>query len=166
MSSRQYIDRADHIGVVLVATIDAPEHGLTRPVLCVHTTTRRTRPARVVRRHGDEHPTRPLELVFAGEQFERRVQPHDSQKELPERTAQALGRLALVAILLRGQLRWCAYRRYPAVHRAAANTSLSAAKDACGVRAILTRPEGRGMPRFLIKFELSVFPVVVQSFPA
>jgi hypothetical protein len=64
VSPRQYIHRADHIGVFLQAAFNAHEPGLRLPVLCRHMPTGRTGPARVVWRHGDAHPSIPVELVF------------------------------------------------------------------------------------------------------
>jgi len=69
------------------------------------------------------------------------------RKERARHPETLLERRSVVAVLLRRILRWrTGFHRAPA-HRATANATLSAAKDACGVRAILPRPERRGLPR-------------------
>jgi hypothetical protein len=64
VSPRQYIHRADDIGVVGVSTVHTIELGLCQPVLSCHMPTSGTRLARVVRRDWDEYPAIPAELVF------------------------------------------------------------------------------------------------------
>jgi len=56
---------------------------------------------------------------------------------------------ALVIILFRRKLWQRPYRCYPPVHRAAADNALQS-KDGYAVRAILPRPEGRGLSRYLV----------------
>jgi hypothetical protein len=41
------------------------------------------------------------------------------------------------------------------MHRAAAHASLSVAEDACGVRAILPRPEGQDLSRVWVKLKIA-----------
>src|ERR1700730_18004476 len=86
-----------------------------------------------------------------GEQSQGRVRPHDPAETAPQHPQKTVGGQTLVAVLLRRKLRRSAYRRNTPVHRTAANAALTAAKDAYGVRAILPRPEGRGLTRNLIK---------------
>src|SRR5690606_21138352 len=50
----------------------------------------------------------------------------DPQKELPEHPQEAVARCALVALLLRRQLRRCTHRDHPPVHRTAADATLTA----------------------------------------
>ena len=68
------------------------------------------------------------------------------RKERARHPETLLERRSVVAVLLRRILRRrTGFHRAPA-HRATANATLSAAKDACGVRAILPRPERWGLP--------------------
>ena len=68
------------------------------------------------------------------------------RKERARHPETLLERRSVVAVLLRRILRRRnGFHRAPA-HRATANATLSAAKDACGVRAILPRPERWGLP--------------------
>lgn len=71
------------------------------------------------------------------------------KKNYPSNPAQAVGRCTVVAILLCRKLRRRSHRTDSPVHRTAANAPLTASKDAAGVRAILPRPEGRGLSRIL-----------------
>lgn len=64
VSPRQYIYRADHIGVFRVATVHTGKQRLRLPVLSSCVTTGRTGLAGVVRRHGDEYPAVPAQFVF------------------------------------------------------------------------------------------------------
>ena len=64
VSPRQYIHRADDIGVVGVSTVHTLELGLCLPILSCHMPTSGTRLARVVRRDWNEYPAIPVELVF------------------------------------------------------------------------------------------------------
>src|SRR5450755_3433034 len=64
VSPRQYVHCANHIGVLLIATLHTLELRLARSVLCRHMSTSRTRPTRVVRRHSDKNSTIPVELVL------------------------------------------------------------------------------------------------------
>jgi hypothetical protein len=80
------------------------------------------------------------------------------KQELPEHPQKTVGRAHVVAVLLRSEV--AAVRRFrdhPPVHRTAADATLTAQKDAYGVRAILPRPEGRGLPRTLA---MVLFPTV------
>ncbi len=63
VSPRQYVDRADHIGAVLVAAFHAKELRLCLPVVCRHMPAARARPAGVGGRYGNEQPAVPVELV-------------------------------------------------------------------------------------------------------
>ena len=64
MSPRQYIYRADDIGIVLVATVHTLKLGLRLPVLCGNVPTGRTSLAGVVGRHGNKQPACPSHFVF------------------------------------------------------------------------------------------------------
>ena len=77
-----------------------------------------------------------------------RVQSHDPAETISEHSPKALGRCAVVAQLLCRKLRGRSHRPHPPLYRAAESSTL---KDAFGVRAILPRPEGRGLVRVLIK---------------
>ncbi len=44
------------------------------------------------------------------------VQPYDPKEELPEHQQEAMGRCAVVAVLLRRELRRCAHRDHPPIH--------------------------------------------------
>src|ERR1700688_3347679 len=54
--------------------------------------------------------------VLAGKQPERRFEQDDPEEELPDHSAQAMGRCAVVAVLLRGQLWRRADCHHPTVH--------------------------------------------------
>src|SRR5580692_1274416 len=64
VSPRQDIHCADHIGVVFVTTADALKKRLGGPILGCNPIALRTRPARVVRWHHDQHCTIPVHLVL------------------------------------------------------------------------------------------------------
>ena len=64
MSPRQNVDRADDIGVVLEAAIDASELRLCRPVADAHASADWTGLARVLRRYGDEPAAAPRQFVI------------------------------------------------------------------------------------------------------
>src|SRR6266702_1959366 len=63
-SPRQYVLRTNHIRVVLVQALHATEPRLRESVRSADTVTFRTLLAGVLRRHCNESPTGPLELVF------------------------------------------------------------------------------------------------------
>src|SRR6266403_259048 len=96
-----------------------------------------------------ELPAQGLRLG-AREQFEGCVQQDDSPEKLPQHPQEVVGRRSVVAKLFCSKLRRRADCRYSPVHRAATDTSIGP-KNAFGVRAILPRPEGRGLPRSWIK---------------
>ncbi len=94
--------------------------------------------------------------IQAGEQPERHVQPDDPQEELSEHSQEAMGRCAVVTVLLCRKLWGRTDLCHPAIHRATANAALKTnAKDGYAVRATtngsafrrLPRPEGRGLSR-------------------
>src|SRR6266702_289352 len=64
VSPRQNVFRPNHIGVVLVQALHAAEPRLRESVRDANTATHRTLLTRVPRRHRDERPTRPRELVL------------------------------------------------------------------------------------------------------
>jgi len=64
VSPRQYIHRADHIGIFLVATIHTRKQSLRLPALSCHVPTGRTGLAGVVRWYGNEYCASPVELVL------------------------------------------------------------------------------------------------------
>ena len=64
VSPRQYIHRADDIGIVLVATVHTLKLGLRLPVLCGNVPAGRTSLAGVVCRHGNKQPACPSHFVF------------------------------------------------------------------------------------------------------
>ncbi len=64
VSPRQYVDRADVIGVAFVSAFDAPEQSLRFAVVCTDAATLRACPAGVVCGNGDEHSPIPGQLVF------------------------------------------------------------------------------------------------------
>src|SRR5690606_655378 len=64
VSPRQDIHRADHIGILLEVALYTSEFRLRLAVVRVDMPTSRTRPAGVVRRHGDEPASRPRQLVL------------------------------------------------------------------------------------------------------
>jgi hypothetical protein len=64
VSPRQYIHRADDIGVVGVSTLHTLKLGLCLPALSCQMPTSGTRLARVVRRHWNQYPAIPVEFVF------------------------------------------------------------------------------------------------------
>jgi hypothetical protein len=76
-----------------------------------------------------------------------------------------LERRAVVAVLLRLILRWCANFHRTAVHRTATDTTLKPkGKDAYAVRAILPRPERRGLSRTGSRFwRITALPVMTQN---
>jgi len=63
VSRPEYVDRADQIGVFLETAFDAQEPGLRLAVVRRHMAAGRARPRRVLRRHDDEMPTGPCQLV-------------------------------------------------------------------------------------------------------
>lgn len=63
--ARKDVDRADPIGMFLEATDDAPEPGLRLPIVGGDVMVVRTVLAGVVRRHGDELPAGPGQLVVS-----------------------------------------------------------------------------------------------------
>ena len=87
--------------------------------------------------------------ISSGEQPKRRIESHDSPEELPQHHQEAVGCRIVVAKLLCRELWRCTNRCHTPVHRTTADTTLAAEEDTYGVRAILPRPEGRGLPRKL-----------------
>ena len=81
----------------------------------------------------------------SGEQLERRVQPFATEGT-PRHPESLLERRPVVAILLRLILWWCADLHRAPIHRTAADATLKP-KDGYAVRAILSRPERRGLSR-------------------
>jgi hypothetical protein len=64
VSPRQYIHRADHIGVFLVPTVHTQKPGLRFPILSCHVPAGRAGLAGVVRRNWNEYPASPVEFVL------------------------------------------------------------------------------------------------------
>jgi len=64
VSRPENIDRADQIGIFLEATFDAREPLLRLPVIRRYMAAARTGAARVLRRHGNEIPAVPRQLVI------------------------------------------------------------------------------------------------------
>lgn len=64
MSPRQYVDRADVIGVAFVPAFHAPEYRLRLAVFLTHAAALRAGSAGVVRWHGHQHPPIPGQFVF------------------------------------------------------------------------------------------------------
>jgi len=64
VSPRQYIHRANYIGIFLVTTIHTLKPGLRLPVLIGNMAAGRAGLAGVVRRDGYEYPAVPIELVL------------------------------------------------------------------------------------------------------
>src|SRR5690606_1829189 len=63
VSRPENVDRADQIGVVLITAFHALEAGLRLAVVRRHMPAGRARPRRVLRRHDDEMPAGPCQLV-------------------------------------------------------------------------------------------------------
>jgi len=64
VSRPENVDRADPIGVLLETACNAVEPLLCQPVLCRDMIALRTSSAGVLRRHEDERPSVPRQLVF------------------------------------------------------------------------------------------------------
>jgi len=70
------------------------------------------------------------------------------KKNFPSIRKKFMGRRIVVAIVFCWKLRRCAHRGHPPLHRTAEDAALNGkSKDGYAVRAILPRPEGRGLPR-------------------
>lgn len=93
----------------------------------------------------------------ARKQPKRRLQSSDPAEKISVHSQKPVGWRVVVAFLLCRKLWRSAYSGHPSVHRTAANATLTTQdglrrhRAATSRRAILPRPEGRGLPRNPIK---------------